>query len=172
MKLLLFLIAFVCFDVIVVGNDKLVFEDTAVFRIEKHVFFVSDLNQRIKSLNTFNCLFKKSLLKNSIKLKSRYSYFNNNYIRLKKRKGDIKSFLLLENIISISEAKSINLTKSFYQIFKLNCLNNKKWEDWPKTIRQLVRAELYMRDRFLNDKSGLKPFLNGINSGLNKKLLL
>lgn len=129
---LVFLSSYNCF-----GEE--VFKDRAVFRIDGHVYFETDLKSINKLYRSFDCIESSSFNKVMGKLTlSQNGSFNNASLRKIMRFEKLRKFVQAE--------RSVN------QNIKLDLKQSKKCSNLSKEV---LKIESYLRQRFYNENSSL-----------------
>jgi len=153
--------------------------DTALFKIEEQIFYLSSVNHSFKALNIFRCLESKSVLMESLKLSnSEYEVLNplvSDYVVLQRRQDQLQKLVLLNKIFLYSSSVNVSVKEDdlqalgFYKCHKKNlALSN--------TLKLLIKSEFLLRDRFLKKRNATKynenlfEKLRIFYSGIDRKL--
>lgn len=156
--------------------------DTAIFKIEEQVFYLSDINKFLKPLESFRCLGSKSYLIESLELdKKEYDIipeFVSDYSVLKRRQEQLQKILLLNKILIYSA--TINVTVSQKELDSIGFSRCHKGNKLSDVSKLLIRSEFLLRDRFLRDRKvididahlleKIRIFYSGINRRLTSKV--
>lgn len=165
MKLVYYLIA-----TFLIGPNLLAqsIKDTALFKIEEQVFYMSSVNHSFLSLEKFRCLQDKSVLMTSLRL-SKTDYENlipfiSDYKVLRRRQDQLEKLVLLNKIFMYSNTVNVSVkeddleTLGFYKCHKKSSALN-------DVLKLLIKSEFLLRDRFLKQRNS-----NRFNENLFEKL--
>lgn len=152
--------------------------DTALFKVEEHVFYVTDVNLALKDINTFRCLRDKSILISGLQISvndyQHLSPFVNDYLVLRRRQDQLEKLMILQKMLIYSVPLDVNVTDSdlknigFYKCFKGTKLSN--------TMKLMIKSEFHLRDRFVRSRKSfkldenLREKLRIFYSGIDRKL--
>jgi len=153
--------------------------DTALFKIEEQVFYLSSVNKSFSSLDVFRCLKKQSVLMTSLKLSEQdYEVLRplvSDYKVLRRRQDQLHKIVLLNKILMFSTSVNVSVKENDLQrIGFFKC--HKQGKIMSNTLKLLVRAEFLLRDRFLRERDhlvlneNLFEKLRIFYSGINRKL--
>jgi hypothetical protein len=152
--------------------------DTAIFKIEEQVFYLSDVNRALKDVNTFRCLNSRSILINSLRL-SKDDYlelddFVSDYVVLNRRQEQLDKILVLHKMLLYSAPVTIQVSTEDLDGIGFNkCFKGKELSN---TMKLMIKAEFHLRDRFIRNRKSFKMDENLLEklrifySGIDRKL--
>ncbi len=156
--------------------------DTAVFKIEEQVFYLTDINKFLGTLETFRCVGSKSYLIQSLELStSDYETlpdFVSDHSVLSRRQDQLQKILLLNKILIYSSSLNVEVKeKELIDIGFNKCNKSKKLTNIMKLF---IKSEFLLRDRFLRQRRAveldahllekMKIFYSGINRRISSQV--
>lgn len=177
----IYLILFLFFEARILASSiskKQKHQDTAIFKIEEQVYYLSDINIALKDVRVFRCLKGKSLLINSLKMSTReYETFENltsDYAVLSRRQEQIEKIMILEKMLIYSVPLRIDVSQEDLDSIGLTkCFKGKKLNNHMKLM---IKSEFHLRDRFIRNRKklviddNLLEKLRIFYSGIDRKL--
>lgn len=156
--------------------------DTAIFKIEEQVFYLTDVNKFLEPLEIFRCIGAKSYLVKSLEL-SNSDYetlpdFVSDVKVLKRRQEQLQKILLLNKILMYSSSVNVEVTeKELSDIGFTRCNKSKKLST---VIKLFIKSEFLLRDRFLRQRrvitldahmlEKMKIFYSGIDRRISSQV--
>jgi hypothetical protein len=159
-------------------TPKSKFKDTAIFKIEEQVYYLSDINKSLEDIRVFRCLKSNSLLINSLKISDReyesFSDLTSDYSVLNRRQEQIEKIMILEKMLMYSVPLRIQVSEDDLTRIGFNkCFKGKQLSNH---LKLMIKSEFHLRDRFIRNRKNLKIDDNLLEklrifySGIDRKL--
>ncbi|CBW26684.1 hypothetical protein BMS_1864 [Halobacteriovorax marinus SJ] len=156
--------------------------DTAIFKIEEQIFYLSDVNKFLRPLEVFRCIGEKSYLVRSIELSKKdyesISPFVGDYKVLTRRQEQLQKLLLLNKVLMYSASINVEVTESELDAIGLKKCN--KSGELSTVLKLFIRSEFLLRDRFLRQRTPvaldahllekIRIFYSGVNRRLSSQI--
>lgn len=179
-------------DGILLSNDDLSYRITqgrvylkekALFKMNKHTYFYSDIVKSLSVVKEFKCLFHNSVFFKALKIDDKIinKILQKNWIFNKKNNKFLRKYLS-KIVLKIKAEQFANSHQVIIREETLTALENKdcldlSWINWPMELRSLVSTEIYFRNKFriniLSKQKKYKDFpsssFESLLQNLNKK---
>ncbi|WP_372655635.1 hypothetical protein [Halobacteriovorax sp.] len=156
--------------------------DTAIFKIEEQVFYLSDINKFLKPLEVFRCIGEKSYLVRSLELStSDYDTlpdFVSDESVLSRRQEQLQKILLLNKILMYSTSLNIEVTEK--ELIDIGFSKCNKSQSLSTVMKLFIKSEFLLRDRFLRQRQvveldahlfeKIKIFYSGIDRRISSQV--
>ena len=148
------------------SNDK-DFQDIAVFKVQKDIFFYSDVTSFLKLVKKLQCIKENATLIKALNLRLNLSELNRFYNLRWQKTSELKKFhYYFDNVLSLIVLNNyvkeqMNVSKIEFDtkdLKKCNIVSDEK-----KDISNLLKTEKYFADRYLpKDYSFLISLINAL----------
>ena len=135
-------------------KGETLFEDRVLFRVEKFLFFHSDITDFQDTLKSINCLSPNSLLVRAMKLDATYI---NRLGRLPRssfadfsvgEKSDLLKVVKLLKLSFFVQRKGLfDLSKKYQETPNKECVK-KGWKHWSNWLQIVLPSDLFIAERF------------------------
>jgi len=135
-------------------------KDRLVFKVDTHIYFLSDINTMINKISIFKCALGSSFMLSEYRLDSIDNLKFSENLSLKKKK--LKDILKLLKTIKYIEKENLTLSKKarnlFIQAVKTGNCGQVVFDELKfGTLTQFLQAEMYMKRRFHLSHYNISP---------------
>lgn len=148
------------------GTRTLIHQDVFVFKVNDQVYSLEDLKQLGSDFSTLNCLYEDSLLTKSFEKiisinqdQTNFKVSKNDFKFTESQKKNFRVFIHFAKLVNYMRSQKVRVKKGLVKAFylasnELKCPKSifKSSKQFTKNFEQIMKAELFLRSRFLPDE--------------------